>query len=579
MRENASLRDKLGLLTFFRVGAAVVLLIVVFVLEARGDISFESAVPREMVYTAISALLSFCVLSFIILEKSEKESRLVWLGYTQFSADALFSTCMVIATGGYSSGFTFLYSLSVINAALVLYRNGAFFSAVVHGGCLVLVGLGQGGVLGEEVRLWLADANWLGGSRAAQPDMGDIVSALALNSVALVSVAWLSSFLAEQMREADARALEHRRSLVQLTKLHENLVASLEAALLTLNGTLEVAYANPAAFRMLGLKREALVGHRLEEFLPELHRALNEGSLPSDQHLEVRYVRGGKVSYLRWSVSSFRDEEGRRLGYTLIAFDISRMREMEEAVERSKRLAALGRLAASIAHEIRNPLASLSGSIQLLASSIQVEGADRRLMDIVVREADHLNRWISEFLDYARPTPLMAQWVDLRELVVEVVEVLKNDERAEDVSLEIEGPVELRYFGDGTRVRQVVWNLALNAVQAVRDDAEARAVGARVVIRLEDGAEAVRVMVADNGPGIPGDIQHRVFEPFFTTKTDGTGLGLATVMRHVMELKGKLSVKGGLDGRGASVVATLPRLRPEDLGSGGPELRPEDTGQ
>ena len=576
MRENASLRDKLGLLTFFRVGAAVVLLIVVFVLEARGNISFQSAVPREMVYTAISALLAFCVVSFIVLEKIKSERHLSWLAYSEFSVDAVFSTCMVVATGGYSSGFTFLYSLSVINAALVLYRGGAFYSAIVHGGCLVLVGLGQGGMLGEEAQLWLAEANWLGGGRPGAADMGDIVSALAMNGVALISVAWLSSFLAEQMREADARALAHRRSLVQLTNLHENLVSSLEAALLTLNSSLEVAYANPAALRMLGLTRDELMGKRIEEYLPELHRALHEGSLPSDQHLEVRYVRGGKVSYLRWSVSSFRDEEGRRLGHTLIAFDISRVREMEEAVERSKRLAALGRLAASIAHEIRNPLASLSGSIQLLASSIQVEGPDRRLMDIVVREADHLNRWITEFLDYARPTPLMVQWVDLRELVEGVVDVLRNDERAEGVSLEMEGPAELRYFGDGTRVRQVLWNLALNSIQAVTEDSEARAVGAKVVIRLEETPELVRVIVMDNGPGIPGDIQHRIFEPFFTTKADGTGLGLATVMRHVMDLKGKLALRGGLDGRGSSVVATLPKLKPEDLGSTGQEIRLEE---
>lgn len=574
MRENASLRDKLGLLTFFRVGAAVVLLIVVFVLEARGSISFESAVPREMVYTAISLLLSFCVASFIALENLKKESMLTALAYTEFSVDALFSTCLVIATGGCSSGFTFLYSLSVINAALVLYRRGAFYSAILQGGMLVAVGLGQAGVWGSELQAWLMEANWLGGGGEGVANTGDIASALALNGVALVSIAWLSSFLAEQMREADARALEHRRSLVQLTNLHENVVSSLDAGLLTLNNSLEVAFANPAVCTLLGLRREELVGKRLEEHLPELHRALYEGSLPSDQHLEMRYVHAGKVSYLRWSVSSFRDEEGRRLGHTLIAFDITRIREMEEAVERNKRLAALGRLAASIAHEIRNPLASLSGSIQLLASSIQVEGADRRLMDIVVREADHLNRWITEFLDYARPSPLMVQWLELRELAEGVLDVLRNDERAEGVSLELEGPLEVRYFGDSMRVRAVLFNLMLNAIQAVGADPEARALGAKVVLRLEEGTDSVRLIVMDNGPGIPGDIQHRVFEPFFTTKADGTGLGLATVMRHVMDLKGKLSLKGGLDQRGTSVVATLPRLRPEDLGS--PALETKD---
>jgi len=576
VRENATLRDKLGLITFFRVGAAVVLLFVVFVLEAKGSISFQSPVPREMVYTAISFLLAFCVISFISLERIKTDKGATWLAYSQFGMDALFSTAMVVATGGYSSGFTFLYSLSVINASLVLYRGGAIFSAAVQICCLALVGLGQGGILGSGVNRWLLEANWLGGGQVETEVFGDIVSALALNIVALISVAWLSAFLAEQMREADARALAHRRRLVQLTNLHENLVLSLEAALITLDTNLDITYVNPSACSMLGLSRDALTGKNLSSILPDLHGAMASGSIPKDQHFEESLVRGGKVSYLRWSVSSFRDEEGNRLGHTLIAFDITRMKEMEEAVERSKRLAALGRLAASIAHEIRNPLASLSGSIQLLSSSITVDGSDRRLMEIVVREADHLNRWISEFLEYAKPTPLMPQWLDLRDLVDGVADFLRNDERFEGIALEIESPSEVKYFGDGTRIRQVVWNLALNALQAVSTDVEAKAAGPRVVVKVEDGVELVRVSVLDNGPGIPGDIQHRVFEPFFTTKSDGTGLGLATVMRHVVELKGKMSLRGGLEGRGAAVIASLPRLKPEEYVSASVEGRREE---
>jgi two-component system sensor histidine kinase PilS (NtrC family) len=225
---------------------------------------------------------------------------------------------------------------------------------------------------------------------------------------------------------------------------------------------------------------------------------------------------------------------------------------MEEEVERSERLAALGRMAANIAHEIRNPLASMSGSIQLLADSLNVEGSERRLMDIVVRETEHLNQWISEFLEYARPREVQREAVDLADLAAEVIQMLRYDERSQGTSLHHSQTGNGTIMGDRSRMRQVVWNLALNAVEAVGDN------GA-VAISVHGEVDYVTLRVEDNGPGISEEEAKRVFEPFFTTKTQGTGLGLATVYRNLVEHRGTIQVLPTEGSSGTTFVVTLPR--------------------
>jgi two-component system sensor histidine kinase PilS (NtrC family) len=245
--------------------------------------------------------------------------------------------------------------------------------------------------------------------------------------------------------------------------------------------------------------------------------------------------------------------------------DLTKLREMEAAVQRAERLADLGRLSAALAHEIRNPLASMTGSIELLHERPGLGGEDRRLMEIVLREASRLDQLVSQFLAFARPAPLVRRRVDLAELLEETLAVFVHDPLAGRLRIDREAsPAAVE--GDPDQLRQVLWNLLANASQAMAGEG-APARGER--IRVACGADPEGggwLEVEDDGPGMAPRVRERLFLPFFTTKPSGTGLGLATVHRIVDAHGGAISVESA-PGRGARFRVRLPR------GSAPPDLR------
>jgi two-component system sensor histidine kinase PilS (NtrC family) len=263
-----------------------------------------------------------------------------------------------------------------------------------------------------------------------------------------------------------------------------------------------------------------------------------------------------------------RDDEGRPSGHVVIFQDVSDVVEMERDLRRSERLAAVGELSASMAHEIRNPLAAISGAIQMLQREGEQgrEGEQsQRLMDIVLRETDRLNRLLTEFLEYARPGPLRREPLLVEEAVAEVLAIF--DASASDattIRVAIEPGLQLR--ADPGQLRQLLWNLLLNAAQAMPEGGtiglEAHASGPpqeRPGGDRNDGGEGgwIELGVRDGGAGIPAEAQERIFDPFFTTKPGGTGLGLATVHRIVEEHGGSIRVQSAA-GKGTSFHVRLP---------------------
>ncbi len=355
------------------------------------------------------------------------------------------------------------------------------------------------------------------------------------------------------MRSADVRARQHEAGFKELTNLHEAIVSSLENGLLTVGMDRRIAFVNQRTCQLLGRSESDLIGRNVGDLFPDMGRVLENPDKARRSHSETTIqMLGGRRTYLRWTISPLKGPDGRQVGSLLLFFDVTRMKEMEFEVERAERLAALGRMAANIAHEIRNPLASMSGSIQLLADSIDVAGAERKLMDIVVRETEHLNQWISEFLEYARPREAQRESMLVGELADEVVEMLRNDERVQQVQLTCESRSDTTVVGDRARIRQVIWNLCLNAVEALNGNGHVR-------ITVHGEADRVVLQVRDDGPGIAPEQAQRVFEPFFTTKAQGTGLGLATVHRNVEEHGGSIQVETGEGTVGTTFVVILPR--------------------
>jgi two-component system, NtrC family, sensor histidine kinase PilS len=308
-----------------------------------------------------------------------------------------------------------------------------------------------------------------------------------------------------------------------------------------------VLTANHAAGEILRRPVRELVGRPIEQVMPGLFSETRRG--------DVRLpTPGGDELTIGVTVSPLRDARDQEIGRVLNFQDLTELRRLEQHAQRAERLATVGHLAAGVAHEIRNPLASISGSIELLRRSPQASEDDRTLMTIVQREVQRLNVLLGELLDYANPKPKQEVEFDLATLVEEVLQVARGDQVFAEVELAsaVDAPLPVR--ADPAKLRQVLWNLVRNA-------AEAAAVGGKHVrVEARSVAGAARIVVGDDGPGIPKELLVRVFEPFFTTKPNGTGLGLATSHAVIAEHGGRIDVETAARG-GTRMVVTLPRAR------------------
>jgi two-component system sensor histidine kinase PilS (NtrC family) len=265
----------------------------------------------------------------------------------------------------------------------------------------------------------------------------------------------------------------------------------------------------------------------------------------------------GRRRVLGFTGFSLGGDRGRARGQAVIFQDLTGLRAMEEAVRRSERLADLGMVAAGLAHELRNPLASMSGSVELLQAAPGLGADEGRLLGIVLKEAARLEQLVTRFLDYSRPAPPRHAEVDLPQLLGELVEVFSHDPVAARMRIERQfEPATLRC--DPGQIRQVVWNLLVNAAQALQGQPGGGAIRLSCA-RLETGG--VRVVVEDDGPGIAASDLPRLFTPFFTTKVGGTGLGLATV-HQIVEAHGGVVIAGACDPRGARFTIQLPDPAP-----------------
>jgi two-component system sensor histidine kinase PilS (NtrC family) len=251
------------------------------------------------------------------------------------------------------------------------------------------------------------------------------------------------------------------------------------------------------------------------------------------------------------TVSPLRDRRDQVIGRVINFQDLTELRRLELHAQRAERLATVGQLAAGVAHEIRNPLASISGSIELLRQSPQTSEDDRTLMAIVHREIQRLNVLIGDLLDYANPRPSQPVDFDLGSLVEETLRVARSEPAFADIELatDIEQPLPIN--ADPAKLRQVVWNLVRNAGEAAADG------GKHVRVEARRGGDAVTLVFADDGPGIPKKVVARIFDPFVTTKQRGTGLGLATSHAVISEHGGRIDVETET-GTGTKMIVTLP---------------------
>jgi two-component system sensor histidine kinase PilS (NtrC family) len=524
----------LGPLAWARLGLATALF-------ALGPyVPLDLAVARDTrVVLLVGAAASGGLLLFTQRLRARRMATLLCL------LDVALITAAVSVTGGPRSLFTFLYVPSVTAAAILLPRTGTLAMAGVAS--TLYIGL----VFVRTVFPVTMFLEPLHEATALE------TLTMFLNSGTLLIVAIVAGDLAEQFRST-RRALEiQTRTLRDLQAFKDLVLQSVGTGLIALDREHGVTAFNHAAEEITGWPAAAAIGARWAALfgdavpLDAVDAAIARDVRASTRH-EITLDRpDGSVVPVRITCSALHSGDDARVGLLATCEDLSVIREMEERMRQADRLATLGRMSANIAHEIRNPLASLSGAIETLIGHAVAEPERERLAQIVLRESDRLNTIIKNFLEYARPAPLAPSIVNVAEVVEEVLVLLEHRANPGRLKIVRDVPPTLGWRLDPQQFRQALWNLCLNALEAMPEGGELRVVAV-------EGHDRLRVAVSDTGGGIPPrDLEH-VFEPFFSTKPGGSGLGLALVHRVALDHAGSVAVRSTPEA-GTVFTLSLPR--------------------
>ena len=540
-------KRRLGWFILIRVAVVSLFLISTIILNAKGSESING-VELTGFYKLIIATYLFSIVSLVFLKLSKRFSRP--LTYAQIIWDLLLVTLLLLFTGGINSPYSFLYMLSIINASVLLARREAIYTAslcgILYGATLDLQYFGKLTGLG------------LSPVPAQQFGANYILYTIFVNILAFYLTAFLTGYLAEQARKSESALQEKSIDYEELERLNSFIVFNIESGLLTINNEGRIRVFNRYAAELTGITQEDAYDRPLPEIMTGFNSFVDKIHSFCEGEIEYHSNRAGRMIFGFKSVP-FTDKEGNPFGVIINFKDLTQMKRMEEELIRADRLAAIGELSARMAHEIRNPLASISGSVQLIAQGDRIDAADKKLLDIVMRETDRLNELINEFLDYARPSVPMKIPVLLKQLILDMASLLAADPRFNNVTIQNNCLEQLTLPVDRDQIRQVFWNLFLNAAEAMPRGGTIK-IDATMGKNVEDGigsGEKVKIVVADNGSGMTGDDVKKVFEPFFTTKSGGTGLGLATVYRIIESHGGTILVDSAIDA-GTTFTMFLP---------------------
>ena len=465
----------------------------------------------------------------------------------QLAVDILLVTWLVWNSNVIQSPYVALYIVIIAIASLFLGPREAVVTSVGCAVAFTACSLEITGLAGkvDETRL-------VAGS------ISQTVQWVGLFDVAFLVVGLLSARLAERQSRSDVRLLAATQSLANLRALHERIVASIRSGLVTTDLDGRIFTFNVAAQEITGYQEGTIRGQdasilfsELKEHVAETLRALEKGH--NSPRFETNCLTSeGMRLRLGYSISPLSSEAGETTGMVITFQDLTQVRSLEETSRRQDRLAAIGRMAASIAHEIRNPLAAMRGSIQMLRSEMDSDSSQAELMEIILRESDRLNRIITDFLSYARPRSLTQARVDVGDLLHQTFALMRHSpEISTNQSIVEELPEEPIFAeADEGQLKQVFWNLARNALQAMPQ-------GGTLRTTLETNSNnRLRIAFADTGRGMSPDQVEHLFEPFSST-TGGTGLGLSIVYQIIRDHGGTINVRSRV-GQGTTITVELP---------------------
>jgi two-component system sensor histidine kinase PilS (NtrC family) len=513
------------------------IIILTFLLGIELAIARLTPNPFSLRFFVNVVLLWYTISVFYVLLLSFWEERRIQ-ALLQVITDLVMVTLVVYATGGVDSSLNFLYPLVIIVACILLPRVWAYLTGALAFILYVAV-------------LELTYFEVIPSYSTTHPGLGALQAIIFVNLFGYLAVAYLAGLLAAKLRQVDVKLKYTSGALEDLLALHENIIQSISGGLITTGLDGYITLANTAAQKLFERSERDFVGQPVAQlFLDPLPTVDSERA-----HGEVRFVASnGFCKTLRVMATSLAVSGRNTIGYVYTFDDLTEVRRLERDLRIQDRLAAVGRLAAAIAHEIRNPLTSIAGSVSMLSGIADLSEEHRQLLQIVTRESERLNGIITDFLAYSRGKQYQFATVDLLPLLEDTLTLLEHRLMAENSGIRIERNYNFDHaftLADGDKIKQVFWNFSQNAVRAM-------ASGGVLRVSLEQVGDDWQINFSDTGPGMSRQLVEKIFEPFQSQFEGGTGLGLAIVYQIVQAHEGKVWARSKL-GEGSVFVLRLRR--------------------
>ncbi|MGA1825951.1 MAG: two-component system sensor histidine kinase NtrB [bacterium] len=513
-------RKQLSWFIFYRILILSLFLGGTIIYQLRCELQ-HSQPPLPHLYMLVVVSYLQAILSAVILIRTK---HLKFLAQCQIVWDLLLATFLIYVTGGIDSSFSFLYILIIIGASLFLDLKELILVASASS-------IFYGSILDLQYFKYLPS---IGGLVFSQDIEGrSYFFTLFIHVIAFFSTAILSGFLTEQAHQSE-QALEARNiDFEELENLNQTILDNIASGLMIINNEGRIRSFNAGASKITGYSFDYVYNRPVREIFPTL-KIFDEKGFHNLNRREADFVNRNGDSLVLGYASTYVNNPQGKMPHMLVTFqDLTHLKDIEEQLKRADRLAAVGRLASGMAHEIRNPLASISGSVQLLMDNYNVSPEDLKLMKIVVKETERLGNLLTDFLVYARPASPKPSEVNISALINDIADIITKDPHFSAIEVQREYAHGIMMYLDMAQFRQALWNLVINGVEAMEGKGRIR-LGINPVDKI--------VYVEDTGPGIPKDIRDKIFDPFFSTKEKGTGLGLALVYSIVENHGGVIEV-------------------------------------
>lgn len=493
----------------------------------------------DLLFPVFSVLAVSLFLHTTYLIASWKNLSPRWMDLSLFLLDCIIISFLIYYIGNSRSLFLFLFLVNIILAGINFKKWGSFATALCTSLCFSMLLVFGPQLKGQTLLL-----------------------VVGLNNTAFFVSAWLSAYLSEYFDRMGERIATISEDLKLLTDVNHLIRENMPTGFISTDNFGRINVVNEASKNILEI--EELEGERIQKVIPDIDKKYNEMKSEFNEdfkklgnvHFDYELVFEEKRKVLGFTVSDIYGSNSQIIGSMYIFADQTKMRQLEGEVRRKEKLAAVGQLAAGIAHEIRNPLTSMSGSIQFLSQTLtNLDDDEKRLMNIILKETDRLNGLITDFMEFVRAEPNVNDKVNVGQILTEVKEMIRfNNDLNHEVSLDLKVNHDRLLWGNANKLKQVFLNLVINAFHALENT-----MNPKILIITEYEKGLVRVRIKDNGCGMDDKVKSRLFEPFHTTKAKGTGLGLATVHKILENHNARVFVETEVN-QGTEFIIEFTRL-------------------